>query len=526
MERLEVYRVPLPEDAAEMMAHFGADPYAFTEEEERFLWEAQRQPRFFVLSREDKALGRGWCSMCRRFGEDAPRRIWHKAQIACPHCGSPLVVEHVWRMSKKILDHSLVYQWRKSEIEPGAILCRAVEVARMWCETNGRPDLMKREAYVASFYVYRPGAGGWQLKLNRGTWKYKAKRPSPLDGMYEPIARKHPVWKIVEDKASLRLAVEGSSLRYGMEEYAKYQRDHFLRFFDWSARYPSVEQVVKMGLGNLVAWKMVGDGGSAIYWGGKTLERIFRGKLTKADKRCLLKDGDRVTQGVLRVWQFFKGKMSIAEVMGGKETPSLEGYGWALSQIARHVDGNKAMAYLKKQGKETWNRWPQNIRAYADYLRDAEKLDMDFTDKHVLYPKDLYQAHQNTIRQVRYQENETLEVMYEKRRREKMVQRYSFSAMGMKIVVPEVLSDLIEEGKVQHTCVGGYMERVAKGQTDVVFVRREEEPDTPYITVEIKDGEIMQARRKNNDGLDEPGKAFMEAFRAAKLEKKRARATA
>ncbi|MGP1470931.1 MAG: PcfJ domain-containing protein [Schwartzia sp. (in: firmicutes)] len=525
MERMEVYRIPLPEDAAEMMGHFGADPYAFTEEEERFLWAAQRQPRFFVLNREEKATGRGWCSTCRAFGEGDPRQIWHKAQIACPHCGSPLVVEHVWRMSKRILDHSLLYQWRRSEAEPGSILCRAVEVHRTWCKTNGRPDLMKKKACVVSFYVYRPGAGGWQLKLTHATWTWKAKRPAPLDGMYEQTGK---MWRIVEDEVSLRLAVGGSPLRYGMKEYAKYQRDHFLCFFDWSGRYPSVEKLVKMGLGNLVAWKMVGDGGNAIYWGGKTLERIFRGKLTKADKRCLLQDGNLVTQGVLRVWQFFRGKMSIAEVVRGKEGRSLEGYWWTLSQIARHVDGNKAMAYLKKQGKETWERWPQNIRTYADYLADAAKLSLDFRDKNVLFPKDLFQMHQNTLRQVKYKENAALEAAYAKKRRGEMEKRYSFSAMGMKIVVPEVLADLIAEGKAQHTCVGGYMERVAKGETDVVFVRREGDLDVPYITMEIHDRVIFQARGKNNRVPDEAGKAFIEAFKAAKLTKKeeRARATA
>ena len=71
------------------------------------------------------------------------------------------------------------------------------------------------------------------------------------------------------------------------------------------------------------------------------------------------------------------------------------------------------------------------------------------------------------------------------------------------------------------------MERVAKGETDVVFVRREEELKKPYITVEIRNGEILQARRKNNDSLDDPGKAFLEAFEAAKLKKnERARVTA
>ena len=92
--------------------------------------------------------------------------------------------------------------------------------------------------------------------------------------------------------------------------------------------------------------------------------------------------------------------------------------------------------------------------------------------------------------------------------------------MGMKIVVPEVLSDLIVDGKIQHTCVGGYMERVAKGKTDVVFVRREGDLDVPYITMEIHNQEIFQARGKDNRMPDEAGKAFIEAFKAAKLAKK------
>lgn len=525
MKRIEVHRFPLPADAAEMMAHFGADPFGLTEDEERFLWEAQRQPCFFVLSREDKAAGRGWCSACRRFGKLKPSRIWHKAKIACLHCGAPLVVEHMWRMSKHLLDHSLVYQWRKSEIEPGTLICRAIEVPRPWYRADGRPDLMKKEAYVTSFYVYRPGRGGWQLIQTWAGWK--AKRPAPLDGLYEPVERKHPIFRIVEDRASLLLAVKDSPLKYGMQEYAGYQRDHFLRFFDWTARYSSIEKLVKMGLGGLVASKMKGGSGGAIYWGGKTVEKIFRGRLTKADKRFLLTDGDCVTQKILRVWQFFRGKMSIKDVEGGKETPSLGSYSVELTKIARYVDGLRAVAYLKKQGKRPQDRWPWNIRTYVDYLQDAKRLAMDFKDKNVLFPKNLDQAHRNTIRQVKYQENEALEVMYAKKRRKKMERQYSFSAMGMRVVVPKVLADLIVEGKIQHTCVGGYMEQVAKGETDVVFVRREEELKKPYITVEIRNGEILQARRKNNDSLDDPGKAFLEAFEAAKLKKnERARVTA
>ena len=68
------------------------------------------------------------------------------------------------------------------------------------------------------------------------------------------------------------------------------------------------------------------------------------------------------------------------------------------------------------------------------------------------------------------------------------------------------------------------MERVAKGETDVVFVRREAEIERPYITMEIHDRVIFQARGKNNGAPDAAGRAFIEAFEAAKLTKKEERA--
>ena len=48
-------------------------------------------------------------------------------------------------------------------------------------------------------------------------------------------------------------------------------------------------------------------------------------------------------------------------------------------------------------------------------------------------------------------------------------------------------------------------------------------PEQSYITMEIHDGQIVQARTKNNGPLDKLGEQFVEAFRAEKLEKKKIR---
>lgn len=77
-----------------------------------------------------------------------------------------------------------------------------------------------------------------------------------------------------------------------------------------------------------------------------------------------------------------------------------------------------------------------------------------------------------------------------------------------------------------YACVGTYVDRVAKGQTHIFFVRRVEEPDTPYFTMEYNNGRVIQCRGSHNCGMPASVKAFVAAFeklmkeREEKMERK------
>lgn len=61
------------------------------------------------------------------------------------------------------------------------------------------------------------------------------------------------------------------------------------------------------------------------------------------------------------------------------------------------------------------------------------------------------------------------------------------------VVFPKEPKDLILEGERMHHCVGGYVNRVLNEETYIVFVRRKNDIDTPYITCQIYlDGTIGQ----------------------------------
>ena len=47
------------------------------------------------------------------------------------------------------------------------------------------------------------------------------------------------------------------------------------------------------------------------------------------------------------------------------------------------------------------------------------------------------------------------------------------------------LIELIDEGNALNHCVGSYVDSYANGRTDILFLRRAEEPDKPWRTIEF-----------------------------------------
>jgi hypothetical protein len=74
--------------------------------------------------------------------------------------------------------------------------------------------------------------------------------------------------------------------------------------------------------------------------------------------------------------------------------------------------------------------------------------------------------------------------------------------------VPRDTQEIKNEGAALHHCVGTYVDRVAKGQTHIFFVRRVEEPDTPYFTMEYNNGRVIQCRGNHNCGMPASVKAL------------------
>lgn len=81
------------------------------------------------------------------------------------------------------------------------------------------------------------------------------------------------------------------------------------------------------------------------------------------------------------------------------------------------------------------------------------------------------------------------------------------------VVIPTTEAELVAEGNAQNNCVGSYGNAIADKERNVVFIRRKSNPDTPYITCDIRGGAINQYLTRYNHGVyDEDAIAFRNLY--------------
>jgi len=66
------------------------------------------------------------------------------------------------------------------------------------------------------------------------------------------------------------------------------------------------------------------------------------------------------------------------------------------------------------------------------------------------------------------------------------------------LIAPKSADDLYVEGKTLNHCVYDYVDRIAKKETAILFVRKKNYTDKPFYTVEIRNGKVTQCRSTNN----------------------------
>ena len=535
----------------------------------------------YLIVKDKENKSRAFCTYCKKWVK-IPENNKHKDSVRCPYCGYSFTVMHVWRNSLYNLENTISLSvWEKSKVEPGAIVMRRIEVWRDFGFTCGRKEPVKDVYMEAERYLFRPGQKAVRLKYtrlygefskHREDWtkhrqtlfiktvkdraanSYSFMNPDPLHGWY------------FMDMDSFEKAIQGTPFQYCAyrliplgESYLMigtsgiFYPEHLVEYLDLFSTRPWVEILVKNGMANIVAEKIQGECYTGtINWGGKTIAQAVK-RFTRQDLKDIrelnqeynasyVSSDDLALLLELRKHIFpdisLKTSLKICNE-GTAHIPA--GY---LSKI-RDLDSNRLTTFERfRQFFKKQKRIDKKIRLqdllsdWLDYLKDLEKLQMDITDPTNLFPKDFYRMHTNIAMQVDHQKNKIID---DKISAMLPWRKMLFTMETAKYLIRPALStfELIYEGEKLHHCVGGYANRYAENDTNILFIREKAQPDKPFVTMEVQkksDGwRLVQIRgymNNRNNPLPEEVKKLANRFmeivneRAAGMRGKKARKTA
>ena len=321
---------------------------------------------------------------------------------------------------------------------------------------------------------------------------------------------------------SIENAIKDTPYQYSMYEKYKNCGEDSLKYFELFSKYPRVEDLTKLGFEEIIKTKLFnGQTHNAINWRGKTVFKML--KVNKAELKELIAFSGGKDTYFLKLYQLNsnqKNKVSLDDLKEiERQTECNPG---PFKEILKYTTFYKASKYIKKQEvlytKKFYRRFTGVVTDWKDYIEDCKKLKMDITKESVLFPSDLYKAHQNTIKQVKYQADKLLDEKM-KKREEAINKKYYFEDKDYIIRAVKNTKEIIDEGATLHHCVGGYADKHAKGETNILVIREKENTDKPYYTIEIKNNKIIQVRGLRNCAPGKKLNRFLDKFKALKIEK-------
>jgi len=472
-----------------------------------------------------KYTGHGFCTACGADVGDMKAR--HGARVNCPACGREVEFRHEARGHRRVFDQFVLYEWRRSILDPEAI---ALTAAHVWRDsTHIAPESEPLRIHASALYLFRPGRGVTVYKNH--CWNDKENR------CWDSVSSVHPDHtgyggggiEVVEDFCGFRQAVEGTRIGRLFDLLNGYSNRRDLTEVIGianCARRPWLEYLAKCGQGKLAAalMRMPRIPRDVIPNPRARNPRALLG-LTEAQWHETRRDGIDITQEMLTALSMLRrmglGDMRMAEVRA-LFCQGDWGVNYHLELIApsdrrqrlRGMDtmGDvmNAVGVPEKLKRKAYRRAIKDLQHASerrDYYEQLRRLNEDLTDTALLLPKDLHGMHQRMIErenalraEAMRREAEALKEGFAARL-EKLKAKYCFSACGLVLRPYESAGEVVEEGTALKICIGSYAKRYMEGGTIICALRRAEAPETPWRAVEFSTatGAMVQDRGYKND---------------------------
>lgn len=469
-------------------------------------------PAYFFYDHAKKGKATGICSACGH--ETTLTGVKHNAKGVCPHCGRTLTMKPKGRIGR-LFDRETFQVLQRTKA--GELVVRIIKAC---CAYQGeRPGTLVYENARQFFRLDPDGTvrcDSYYYAHSSNKWK-QGDRPVmfPYQENFEAETCGHVY---VEN---LPQALSGTPWAYcPIRQF--YEQNHepmqMYHFLIAHIGHPKLEHLVKVGFHTLVS--------DLVYrsYSGRPLDesqnRTHRLLGVGAEDVDFLRDLD-VNRFALNIFQGYCRKNL-------KDRQRL--LAWQMERnVQRDIDTaleymtvHKFLRYVDEQfpllkgrkgqyGGLRYDTMQAVVTEYKDYLEMCWKLRYDMKNSFVLFPADLQEAHDKAAHRVKIKADDIMRRDF-KTAYQRIMGQLDYERDNMRIVYPASPDEIIEEGQILHHCVGGYVEKVAEMKCIILFLRRCEDVDKPFYTVEVRDRKVVQVRGMQNAGMTPEVKRFMDVW--------------
>lgn len=438
--------------------------------------------------------GKCYCTACEK---EYTLKSWetpvHKSSDICRNCGNGVECIDITKNYSGEKVHDIAYAVIYLAGKDGNLYVRCIKQEIAF--KHGLLRLLHRTTETQR-YVFTPKGAARFAKwfsyiTNDYDWSVRAKVENPnfLDFGYS--SKIHRTYKEI----NLSSAVEKTWLKYSaVEEFMKHNTrdDYAIHYLNFYIRHKGIERLVKCGF--------YADVYDMVYnrYRAKDLVKQIDWKQTEVNKmlginkrefRFIVEKGISLQE--MNPARSIFGDYSLEQALifyndFGRYFPNIQS---VFSKIGQE-NANILDKYLNKQNC--------NFNYYKDYIDFCEKLDYDLTSHEILFPPHLPNAHNRA-----YSAIESKKIVMKKqiiREVRKKRKSLEFRKDNLVIILPKSPDEIIYEGKVLHHCVGGYAQRHFALETTILFIRKKDEIDKPYFTIEVSnDFRIVQCHGYRNE---------------------------
>lgn len=130
-------------------------------------------------------------------------------------------------------------------------------------------------------------------------------------------------------------------------------------------------------------------------------------------------------------------------------------------------------------------------------LEDYAKMMKEISPKFDKYPKHFLTTHKIASRNYNRLKHKFDEEKFAKRINTEM--EHTFDKFCF--IYPKCIQDIKDESVQMSNCVSSYVQKVIDGQCDILFLRYKDSPDKSLVTIEVRNGVIVQALQRYNHPL-------------------------